>query len=232
MWLDSSSSWEVGDTLVKTVALSLHRGAVWRRWNWVAQAWPVCFFPLHSIRDLLHHLPLHMCGQDQLWIVPQSSLHVWNTRRHQSWVWLVHVLCVGRTGPDIAGRLPVHIGSFPIPSPDTHSAQTKAGERLCVIGHINQTPCLILKQWWALFWRHFIPGSWTWKRLLSHVEKAQDSSHSHEHGGLFDLILVPLVLCASLRMNRVSLLEIQKEDTTISSCRIGWFRKKKNTNSG
>lgn len=100
-----------------------------RRWKRVA-AWLI--FSFFSCRDVLHNLPLHMCGWDQLWTVPLSSLHVWHTRGHQSRLWLVHVLCVGRTGPHTAGWFSLHAGSFSLPSTKPRGAQAQAGERLRV----------------------------------------------------------------------------------------------------
>lgn len=85
-------------------------------------------------RDLLHYLPLHMCGRHQLWTVALPSLHVRNTRGHQSRLRLVHVLRLGRTGPDVAGWLPVYTRSIPLPSTHPCGAQAQAGERLCVTG--------------------------------------------------------------------------------------------------
>lgn len=81
---------------------------------------------------MLHYLPVHMCGWDQLWTVPLPPLHVWNTRGHQSRLRLVHVLCLGWTGPDVAGWLPVYTGSFSLPATHPRGAQAQAGERLCV----------------------------------------------------------------------------------------------------
>lgn len=95
--------------------------------------WLVFSFHL-SARDMLHNLPLHMCGRDQLWTVPLPPLHVRDTRGHQPRVRLVHVLRVGRTGPHAAGWVPVHAGPFPLSSTHPRGAQAQAGERLRVTG--------------------------------------------------------------------------------------------------
>lgn len=94
--------------------------------------WLGIFFP--SGRDMLHNLSLHMCSWDQLWTVPLPSLYVRHTRGHQPWLWLVYVLCVGWTGPYVAGRFSVHTRSFPLPSTHPRGAQAQAGERLCLTG--------------------------------------------------------------------------------------------------
>lgn len=103
-----------------------------RRWKWVAVMSDSLFFL--SGRDVLHHLPLHMCGWDQLRTVPLPPLHVWDTGGHQPWLWLVHVLCMGWTGPHVAGWFPVYTRSFPLPSTHPCGAQAQAGERLRVTG--------------------------------------------------------------------------------------------------
>lgn len=129
---DSFSSWEVRCTLHKsTTRQSPQRGSgvFVREKGCCCVQLVLCFL---SDRDMLHNLPLHMCGWDQLWTVPLSPLHVWHTRGHQSWLRLVHVLCVGRPGSHVACRLPVHTGSFSLPSTNPCCAKAQAGERLCV----------------------------------------------------------------------------------------------------
>lgn len=101
------------------------------RWNWFADMSDFLFL---SGRDMLHNLSLHMCGWNQLWTVPLSSLHVWHPGGHQSWLWLVHVLCMGWTWPYVAGWVPVHTRPVPLPPTHTCGAQAQAGERLCVTG--------------------------------------------------------------------------------------------------
>lgn len=66
-------------------------------------------FPLSS-RNLLHHFTVHMRGWNQLWALPLSSLPVRTSRRHQPWLWLVHVLCVGWPGPHSYLWLLLHSG--------------------------------------------------------------------------------------------------------------------------
>lgn len=87
---------------------------------------------------MLYHFLVHLCGWDQFRTVSLSALHVWNTRGYQSWVWLVHVLCLGRAGSHLAGRVPVHAG--PLPLPASHGgAEAQAGERLCLTScHASQ----------------------------------------------------------------------------------------------
>lgn len=98
--------------------------------------WRCGFFSssFDSCRNLLHHLTLHVRGRDQLWAVPLPSLHVRHPRGHQPRIRLVHVLRVGRSGPDVAGRLPVHAGPLPLSSADPSGAQAPAGEWLRVTG--------------------------------------------------------------------------------------------------
>ncbi len=149
MSLDFSSSWEVSCTLRKEhYPDAPQRGSKVfvneRVVKWCireemkmgcCRVWLVLgFFFFLSGRDMLHNLPLHMCGRDQLWTVPLPSLHVWDTRGHQPRLWLVHVLCVGWTGPYVAGWFPVYARSFPLPSTHPCGAQATAGERLRVTG--------------------------------------------------------------------------------------------------
>lgn len=83
---------------------------------------------------MLHHFSLHVCGRDQLWTVTLSPLHVRDPRRHQSWLRLVYVLCVGRPGLDASRWLPLYSGPFIVPPPDPCGTQAQAGEWLRVTG--------------------------------------------------------------------------------------------------
>lgn len=145
MSLDSFSSWEVRCNIHEehypewpqrgSKVIVGERVVKWcMRGDEIALLLCLTWFFFLSDRDMLHNLPLHMCGRDQLWIVPLSPLHVWHTRGHQSWLWLVHVLRMGRTGPYLAGWFLVYTGSFSLPSTDPGGAQAQAGERLCVTG--------------------------------------------------------------------------------------------------
>lgn len=133
---DSFSSWEVRRTCAHKEHYpdSPQRGSEVFVNQTVGLLLCLTWFFLLSDRDMLHNLPLHMCCRDQLWTVPLSPLHVWHTRGHQSRLWLVHVLCMGRTGPYVAGWFLVHTGSFSLPSTNPRGAQTPAGERLRVTG--------------------------------------------------------------------------------------------------
>lgn len=68
-------------------------------------------FPLSS-RNLLHHFTVHVRGWNQLWALPLPPLPVRTSRRHQPWLWLVHVLCVGGPGPHSYLWLLLHSGPF------------------------------------------------------------------------------------------------------------------------
>lgn len=60
---------------------------------------PCPVFPPLFSRNLLHHLTVHLCGWDQLWVITLPTLPIWTSRWHQPRLWMVHVLCMGGPGP-------------------------------------------------------------------------------------------------------------------------------------
>lgn len=81
---------------------------------------------------MLHHLPLHVCGWNKLWAVSLPSLCLRATGGHQSWLWLVHVLCLGRPGTNASGWIPMHVSPLPQYSSDC-CTETQTGKRCRVI---------------------------------------------------------------------------------------------------
>lgn len=187
--------------------------------------WLFSFFFL-SGRNMLHNLSLHMCGWDQLWTVPLPSLHVWDTRGYQSWLWLVYVLCMGWTGPHVAGWFPVYTRSFALSSSHPCCAQAQAGERLRVTGchssnrHLSYPETVMSP----------VPETVS-PRDSEHRQRERESLHTekaHDTGSLsltwiwkrgdiwLKTISVPLVLffCPSLWMNcSVLLLALREENS-------------------
>lgn len=88
---------------------------------------------LPPARNLLYHLPVHLCSRNQLWAVTVSSILVWPSWGHQSRLRLVHVLCLGWFGSYVTGWLPVHTRTIPKqPLNPYYRPQTQAWEWHCV----------------------------------------------------------------------------------------------------
>ena len=87
-----------------------------------------------SIRNMLHYIPVHLRGGDQLWTVPLPTLHVRAAGGYQPRIRLVHVLRLGRAGPHAAGWVPLYISAFP-EQPTHNGTQAQARERHGVTEH-------------------------------------------------------------------------------------------------
>lgn len=81
----------------------------------------------HS-RNLLHHLPMYLCCWYQLWAFPLPTEPVQSTWWHWPWLWLVHVLRMGRPWPHPYCWLLLHLGSFYSTNTQIYLPQVQTGE--------------------------------------------------------------------------------------------------------
>lgn len=95
-------------------------------------SWVFSLSLLLLFRDMLHHFPLHVRGRDKFWAVSLPSVRLRITRRHQPWLWLVHVLRLGRPGTDAAGRILMHPRSLS-QYPSDCCTETQTGKWSCVM---------------------------------------------------------------------------------------------------